>query len=182
MAGAEQEADGAALLGRQLQAPPGGQVDGPRLADNAAEGRTAQPFLHAPQHLGIVTGAGHQQAVGRQPHDGEAGTIQRIVGRALGDHPQHRPAGAGGKTGDEGEGRTGEAILAARHLVQPPKGQAAPRQYGIHRRHADGEHRRGLCPRPFEGPDTGPQGFQMRCIGHRRAPFAWTFVLFMFYS
>lgn len=157
------------------------------LAQNRADGATAQPLLHRPQHVARVRGPYQHERLGRKSDRIEAGSVRRAALRLrhrLGD-PQDRACrhavrrsrtgirsrGKAGRKRQRKAGRSRNLRLARRNdLVQGSAGQA-PAQRRIDRRNVEGEpHRRivqCLGP-PFERAHRAPQS--VRDTPRRRIP------------
>ena len=135
---AQQQGEGFAFLGGELEPARGGHRHAAGLADHRAEAAVAQPFLHHRQHFRLVAAVGVEHMLRRQ-----AGLRQpRSEQVASGQGPQDGAAGAGGERGDEQ--RRGSLVAGLRRrrrrLVQGRPDETAAGEPPVDRRDSERQH------------------------------------------
>ncbi len=149
----QEEGGDAALLGGQLQAPPGDGADAVGLAQDRRQGGAVEAFLHGPQDVVAALSADHHEASRIEAE----GVQARCVEAGLAAAPQHRP-GISGEARQERGAKAGGGTPFAADLVQGGARQPAPGQGAVDFRRSQGQHAgpaaagRGM---PFEPADAG---------------------------
>lgn len=174
--GPQQQGHDAGSLGRQSQAPAGGEIELARLApgldQRRAERRAASRLGPGAQHTLGVAGPHQQHLRGIEAELGEAGRVQAagLDRQEILPDPEQGPPARGSQGQSRGEaGRGGQVGPAGRiDLVQGGAGDAAA-QRSIQPRHTeiDPLHRREFARQPRQG-EALPEASQgaRRSIGH----------------
>ncbi len=155
--GAQQQAGGAAFLGRQLQAAPGDRRDLARAADNGGEGGGTQAFLHGPQNFGVIAAMHQDQPLRIEAGGGQSLAVQLAVRIPRRPAPEDGRIRIGQKA-DQQAGAKAERRRIAEDFVQTLGRQAVPGQGGIDGGGANGYGFDGARGRPGAGlgrPGTG---------------------------
>jgi len=112
------------------------------LANHRGERLAAQPFLHGPEHVFVISALHQDEPFWRQPAGSKAGAIE-IFGRKAPQHPLRRQEPCQDARDESGGGGTIFLIdPAAGDLMQRSQCQAAAGQGGINRRNAKRQNHR----------------------------------------
>src|SRR5229473_199661 len=158
----QHEAGDAARLAGELQAAAGGRCERADLAEHRGQGGAAQPLLHRPQYVAVVTTARDDEALGRETASSQAGGVEIARREAPEDRSVVPARQSGEKSGGECGGDRAILLVGARaqDLVQGTEREAAEGQDRIDRRQPERQDAPTKTPLP-ERPDALAQSTEL---------------------